>query len=201
MSFKFSKATKVSFLCFLQLFLLLNMNPLLMGAKAELKDHSNYTFAIDGDYNKFIGLVIGLIMCGVVYWLLSNSRISTVVNEKETLIVDRTDEYTRVVSYDNYKDMEKHLKSIVSESYISKNLKKSFAQNNDKLYCMEDNGESLNYVNDSFKLEGFLKEKNNVKIVGNYNATNEENKKYNYRVYATLTTNNNNYVVNTYEEY
>lgn len=124
-----------------------------------------------------------------------------VVNEKETLIVDRTDEYTRVVSYDNYKDMEKHLKSIVSESYISKNLKKSFAQNNDKLYCMEDNDESLNYVNDSFKLEGFLKEKNNVKIVGNYNATNEENKKYNYRVYATLTTNNNNYVVNTYEEY
>ena len=123
------------------------------------------------------------------------------LNNKEVIIIDRVNEYIRVVDYESYKEIEDHLNDIVSESYISKNLGKSFTQNDDKLYCKTDNKDSLNYVKNSFELEEVLREKNNITILGNYNATNEENKKYNYRVYATLTTNNNNYVINTYEEY
>lgn len=123
------------------------------------------------------------------------------VNKKEALVIDGAYEYIRVMDYNNYKDIEKYLSDIVSVSYIDKNLKNSFTQNNDKLYCRASYSESLNYINNSFELVEVLKDKNKITILGNYDAVNVENKKENYRVYATLTTNNNNYVVNTYEEY
>ena len=97
--------------------------------------------------------------------------------------------------------MKNSYKTFLSEKYIEENLIDKFKEKENKLYCHEQKNSNLEYEKNSFNITNITKTEKEIKIEGNYRTvSNDLNPSESFNVEATLINENDNWVINNYQD-
>lgn len=109
--------------------------------------------------------------------------------------------YINTKTYNTIEEVKNNYKTFISEKYIDENLINNFKEKQDKLYCLAKENSDLIYQQNSFKITNINKTKDYIEIEGTFETQeNDLNPKESFNMKATLIKENNNWVIDKYQD-
>ena len=109
--------------------------------------------------------------------------------------------YINTKTYNTIEEAKNYYKTFISKKYINENLINNFKEKQNKLYCLAKEVSDLKYQPNSFKVTNINKTKDYIEIEGTFETVeNELNPKESFNMKATLIKENNNWVINEYQD-
>ena len=109
--------------------------------------------------------------------------------------------YINTKTFNTIEETKNYYKTFISEKYINENLIKNFKEKQDKLYCLAKEVSNLIYQPNSFNITNINKTKDYIEVEGTFETIeNELNPKESFNMKATLIKENNNWVINEYQD-
>ena len=109
--------------------------------------------------------------------------------------------YINTKTYNTIEEIKNYYKTFISEKYINENLINNFKEKQNKLYCLAKEVSDLIYQPNSFKITNINKTKTEIEIEGTFETIeNELNPKESFNMKATLIKENNNWVIDKYQD-
>lgn len=107
----------------------------------------------------------------------------------------------RIKKYNSISEINSNLKTFLSDEFIKENLSNNFIEKDGKLYCKQKGTSGLEYNQDSLKINIIKREDEKIVLQTKYKTL--ENDLYaaiEYEGTATIINQNNNWLLDTYEE-
>ena len=109
--------------------------------------------------------------------------------------------YINTRTYNTIEEVKNNYKTFVSEKYINDNLINNFKEKQNKLYCLAKEVSNLIYQQNSFKITNINKTKTEIEVEGTFETIeNELNPRESFNMKATLINENNNWVIDKYQD-
>jgi len=109
--------------------------------------------------------------------------------------------YINTKTFNTIEEAVNNYKTFISEKYINENLINNFKEKQNKLYCLAKEVSNLIYQQNSFKITNINKTKTEIEVEGTFETIeNELNPKESFNMKATLIKENNNWVINEYQD-
>ena len=109
--------------------------------------------------------------------------------------------YINTKTFNSIEEMKNSYKTFLSEKYIEENLIDKFKERNEKLYCYNQQSSNLEYAKNSFIITNITKTEKEINVEGTYKTVeNDLNPSETFNVKATLINENNNWVINNYQD-
>ena len=109
--------------------------------------------------------------------------------------------YVNTKSFNTIEEMKNNYKTYLSEKYIEENLIDKFKEKEEKLYCLVKQSSNLIYKTNSYKITNIIKTENEIKVEGTFETDATELRlKETFNSKATLIKENNNWVINNYQD-
>lgn len=109
--------------------------------------------------------------------------------------------YINTKTYNTIEEVKNNYKTFVSEKYINDNLINNFKEKQNKLYCLAKEVSNLIYQQNSFKITNINKTKTEIEVEGTFETIeNELNPRESFNMKATLINENNNWVIDKYQD-
>ena len=109
--------------------------------------------------------------------------------------------YINTKTFNTIEEAKNYYKTFISEKYINENLINNFKEKQNKLYCLAKEASDLIYQQNSFKITNINKTKDYIEVEGTFETIeNELNPKESFNMKATLIKENNNWVIDKYQD-
>jgi hypothetical protein len=109
--------------------------------------------------------------------------------------------YINTKTFNSIEEMKNSYKTFLSEKYIDENIINKFKEKNNKLYCFKQQNSSLEYEKNSFKITNITKTEKEINVEGTYETeANNLNLQEKFNMKATLINENNNWVIDKYQD-
>ena len=109
--------------------------------------------------------------------------------------------YINTKTFNTIEEAKNYYKTFISEKYINENLINNFKEKQNKLYCLAKEVSDLIYQQNSFKITNINKTKDYIEVEGTFETIeNELNPKESFNMKATLIKENNNWVIDKYQD-
>ena len=109
--------------------------------------------------------------------------------------------YINTKTFNTIEEMKNNYKTFLSEKYIDENLIDNFKEKENKLYCLSKEVSDLKYKENSFEIVSINKTKNEIQVEGIFETqANDLNPSEMFDMKATLIKENNNWVIDKYQD-
>ena len=109
--------------------------------------------------------------------------------------------YINTKNYNSIEEIKEYYKTFISEQYIEENIINNFKEKQNKLYCLSKQNADLKYKQNSFQITNINKTKDYIEVEGTFETEeNELNPSESFNMKATLIKENNNWVIDKYQD-